>query len=322
MEVDVEAVADELYQQDPASFTSARDGRVAAARQAGDRPAAAAIKAFKRPTPPAWAVNLLARANPDEIEALVDLGDRLRQAQASLSGDELRQLTRERHKFIVGLARQTRSLASEHGHPLSPTAGRQVEETLNAALADPEAAVAVASGRLVRPLDHAGMGPVDLDGAVAGSGAAPAKPVRRVSKAGSEPEGSGPEGSAPEVSAPEGPAPEGSAPSRLEAELEQMRAEVAAAEEQLRSAEETAGAAASASETASHLRAEAESEVRGLEAQLDSARSRAESARLEAALASRSRDDADRSLNTARRRVREAQERLTAIEHRRPRAAK
>ena len=266
--MDVEAVADELYQQDPASFIARRDGRVAAARQEGDRPAALAIKAFKRPSPPAWAVNLLARANPDEIEALVDLGARLRQAQANLSGDDLRRLTRERHKFIAGLARQARSLATNHGHPLSPTAGRQVEETLNAALADPEAALAVASGRLVRPLEHAGLGPVDLEGAVAGPSAAAARPGREDPKA--EPE------------------PAGGALARHQAELDETRGQAAAAEEQLRSAEGAAGDAASALEMVSHARAEAESEVRRLEAQLDSARSRAETARLEAALASRS----------------------------------
>ena len=300
--MDVEAIADELYQQDPASFTSTRDARVAAARQEGDRPAAVAIKAFKRPSPPAWVVNLLARANPGEMEALADLGARLRQAQTSLSGDELRLLTRERHKFIVGLARQARSLASDHGHPLSATAGRQVEETLNAALADPEAAAAVASGRLVRSLEHAGLGPVDLDGAVAGPGASGAKAARAAPKAKAEPE------------------PDGSAQG-LEAQLEELRAEAAAAEEQLRSAEAVAGDAASALEMASDGRTEAESEVRRLEAQLDSARSRAEAARLEAAHASRSHQDAERSVEMARRRVREAQERLTAIE-RRPRTGK
>jgi hypothetical protein len=247
-------------------------------------------------------VNLLARANPDEIDALADLGDRLRQAQASLSGDELRLLTRERHKFIVSLARQARSLASDHGHPLSPTAGRQVEETLNAALADPDAAAAVASGRLVRPLEHTGLGPIDLGGAAAGVGASAAEQIRAVSKAG------------PETGA--------SAESHLEAELEQTQAEAAAAEGQLRSAEEAAGAAASASEAASHATVEAEGEVRRLEGLLDSARSRAEAARLEAALAWRSGQDADRSVEMARRRVSEARERLTAIERRRPWAAK
>jgi hypothetical protein len=296
--VDVEAVADELYQQDPASFTSRRDAQVAAARQEGDRPAAAAIKALKRPSPPAWAVNLLARTSPDEVDALGDLGARLREAQATLSGEELRALTRERHKFIVGLARQARTLAADHGHPLSPTAGRQVEDTLNAALADPEAAVAVASGRLVRSLEHAGMGPVELDGAVAGPGSPVARPARGARK------------SEPDL--------DGSAQARILAELEEVRAEAAAADEQLRSAEKAAGEAASTLESASRVRAEADSEVRGLEAQLDSARSRAEAARLEAGVAWRAHQQAERALEASRRRVRDAQDRLTKIDRQRP----
>jgi hypothetical protein len=311
--VDVGAVVDELYQQDPGSFTSQRDARVAAARREGDRPAAVAIKAFKRPSPPAWAINLLARAHPDEIDELVDLGARLRQAQASLSGEELRVLTRERRKFVVGLAREARSLASDHGHPLSATAARQVEDTLNAALADPEASVAVASGRLVRSLEHAGLGPVDLDGAVAGTvtASSTAGSRRRRGKAESGPTKPGP--------APPGvtePGPEPSARARVEAELKEMRAEAATAEEQLRSAQRGADEAASALKTAARRQADADSEVRRLEAQLDSARSQAEAAKVEAALASRSREDADRSLEAARLRAREVQKRLTAIERR------
>jgi hypothetical protein len=305
--VDVDAIADELYQEDPASFVSLRDARVGAARQEGDRQGAAAIKALKRPSPPAWAVNLLARAHPDELDGLADLGARLRQAQASLSGEELRGLSRERHKFVVGLARQARSLAADKGHPLSPNADRQVEETLNAALADPEAAVAVASGRLVRSLEHAGMGAVDLDGAVAGVTASPVGPNRKAPKA--EP-GAAEAGS------------DATARARLEAEFEQVTGQAASAEGELRSVQETAGAATSALERASQLQDEAERQVRRLEAELASARSRAETAKVEAALASRSRDEAERSLEAARSRVQEARERLLEVEGRRRRSGK
>jgi hypothetical protein len=310
--VDVDAVADELYQEDPASFVSLRDARVGAARQEGDRQGAAAIKAFKRPSPPAWAVNLLARAHPDELDGLADLGARLRQAQASLSGEELRGLSRERHKFVVGLARQARSLAADKGHPLSANADRQVEETLNAALADPEAAVAVASGRLVRSLEHAGMAAVDLDGAVAGVTIFPVGPNRKAQKA---------EPGAAEPGAAEARS-DASARARLEAEFEQVTGEAAAAENELRSVQETAGAATSALERASQLQDEADREVRRLEAELASARSRAETAKVEAALASRSRDEAERSLEATQSRVRAARERLLAIQGRRPRTGK
>jgi hypothetical protein len=296
----VDAVAEELYQEDPSSFVAQRDARVAAARQAGDRPTADAIKAFKRPSPPAWAVNRLARAHPDQMEALVDLGSRLRQAQDSLSGDELRVLSRERHKFIVGLARQAQSLASGEGHPLSTAASRQVEDTLNAALADPDAAMAVVSGRLVRSLEHTGLGPVDLNGAVAGAGAAGAGAgaattprARRATPAGDT-----------ETAAP------------LAAELDKARLEAAAAEQALGSAELAARDAASVFDRASERQVAAESEVHRLAEVLEAARTEAAAAKAEVSAAAGSRQDAERSLDAARHLAREAQERLIELEKR------
>ena len=289
-------MAEELYQQDPSSFVAQRDARVAAARQEGDRPAADAIKALKRPSPPAWAVNLLARANPGEMEALVDLGSRLRQAQESLSGDELRVLSRERHKFIVGLARQAQSLATGQGHPLSTAAARQVEDTLNAALADPDAAMAVASGRLVRSLEHAGLGPVDLSGALAGPPAAGAGETSRAPRA--------------------KPAGAGSAAARLAAEVDEMRAEAPHAEEGVRAAELAARAAGSAFDRASERQAGAEAEVGRLAGLLEAARAEAAAAKTEVSAAAGSRKDAARSLDAARRRARETQERLIELEKR------
>jgi hypothetical protein len=105
------------------------------------------------------------------MATLLELGARLREAQAHLAGDDLRRLTRDRQQVIRGLAREARSLAAARGRPLSATAGRQVEETLNAVLADPDAATAVATGRLIRSLEYAGVGPIDASGAVAGPSA-------------------------------------------------------------------------------------------------------------------------------------------------------
>jgi len=306
--VDVEAVAGDLYQLDPASFVAERDTRVAAARGEGDRPAADAIKAFKRPSPPAWAVNLLARADPDDLDALVDLGARLRAAQAALSGDELRRLSRERHKFVSGLARQARNLAAERGRPLSPTAGRQVEETLNAALADAEAAAAVASGRLVRALEHTGMGPVDLDGAVAGP-SGDRKPARSPGpKAGSGPSDSDMAQLDAQLT------PLKTQPTPLKAELDRRRAEAAAAEQEVAAAEAVAQEAGGAFDAADQRRVAAESDVHRLEADLQSARAEAKAARAAAGTAARSRQEAERALDAARHRSALAQERVAGLE--------
>ena len=176
--MDPAQVVDQLYVLDPSEFTAARDGRAAEARKAGDRAAAADIKALRRPSPAAWAVNLLAHERADELSRLIELGARLRQAQASLSAEDMRDLSRQRQEIVSALARQARQLVSERGRPISDAGSRQIEDTLVAAVADPDAAAAVATGRLERALDYTGLGPVDLEKAVAGPPAPPTAPGR------------------------------------------------------------------------------------------------------------------------------------------------
>ena len=52
-------IGDELYALPPAGFTAARYDRVQRAKLAGDRATADQVAALKRPTVPAWLVNLL-----------------------------------------------------------------------------------------------------------------------------------------------------------------------------------------------------------------------------------------------------------------------
>ncbi len=168
----LETALDELYGLDPSEFTARRDARATEARKEGDRELAAAVKALRRPSAAASTVNMMARSRADEVGRLIDLGARLREAQAALSGDELRALGRQRQQVVAGLAHEARRLAREAGHPISEATAREVEATFEAALADAAAGEAVRAGRLVRALEHRGMDPVDLEGAVAG--AAPA----------------------------------------------------------------------------------------------------------------------------------------------------
>ena len=177
--MDFDAVANDLYGLAPSEFTAWRDARAADARRQGDRAGAAAVKALKKPSPAAWAVNVLAEERSEDLARLLELGEQLRTAQSQLRADELRMLGRQRQSIVSGLAREARRLVAARGHPISDAAGRQVEETLNAALADPDAALAVVSGRLVRPLEHTGMGSVDVNQAVAAAAAPATKPVAR-----------------------------------------------------------------------------------------------------------------------------------------------
>ncbi|MDQ1360885.1 MAG: hypothetical protein QOJ44_1262 [Acidimicrobiaceae bacterium] len=162
-----DTIANELYGLRPEEFTAARDARAAAARRDGDRELASAIKKLRRPTPAAWLVNLLAREYPDRIVRLLELGSHMRQAQSALAAADLRRLSRERRTVVGGLVSDARDLARSAGQSVSEASWRELETTLEAALADADAGKAIQTGRLTTGMSYSGLGPVDLSGAVA-----------------------------------------------------------------------------------------------------------------------------------------------------------
>ena len=156
--VGVDDIAAELYGRPPDEFTKARD---AAARAATDPATGKAIKALRKPTAAAYVVNRLVRDRPGDVAELLALGEQLRTAMVTGSGD-VRELAEQRRELIARLA--------------GPDAPADVIATLEAATADPELAAAVRSGRLVRPLRYAGFGALpDVSTAVA---TPMAKPMR------------------------------------------------------------------------------------------------------------------------------------------------
>jgi hypothetical protein len=156
--VDLDEIADELYARPPEEFVAVRKARQDQAKDDGDKALAKEIGALPKPTAAAWVCNLLVRAGRGEIENLVELGDLLREAQESLAGNQLKALDAQRRRLISALTRQARGLAAERDHPVSTAVATQVEETLRAAMADPEAGQALLSGRLTSPMSYSGMG--------------------------------------------------------------------------------------------------------------------------------------------------------------------
>ncbi|MDI2128391.1 hypothetical protein [Yinghuangia seranimata] len=147
-----DTVAGELYALPPSEFTAARDAHAAQARKDGDRPLAERIRALRRPTLAAWASNLLVRAQPDEVDGVLELGEALRAAHRDLDGARLRALSAQQRTLTTALARQARTLAADAGQALSDQALGEVRDTVQAALADPDSGTAWASGRLTHPL--------------------------------------------------------------------------------------------------------------------------------------------------------------------------
>lgn len=161
-------VADELYALAPTEFRTAREERARQARADGDADLAEAIKKLRRPTVSAWLVNLLVREAPGQVRELLELGESLREAQQALAADRLRDLSVQRRQLITALTQEAKRLAADVSQSLSAQVEHEVQDTLEAALADSGIADAVGSGRLTRALSYAGLGEgVGVDDAVA-----------------------------------------------------------------------------------------------------------------------------------------------------------
>lgn len=152
----VRRASDELYAMDPEQFVSRRAELATAARSAGDPVAAKRIAGLHKPTRSAWTVNSLARAEPELLGELIELGDQLRQAEHSLDGDQLRELSRRRGQLVESLVRAAfRATGQRSG---SGAVGEEVRSTLSAAVADAEVAELVTSGTLIRSARWDGFG--------------------------------------------------------------------------------------------------------------------------------------------------------------------
>jgi hypothetical protein len=299
--VDLATAATELYRLLPAEFVAARDAQAAEARVAGDRPLAVAIKALRRPTTSAWMANWLARARSDELGRLLTLGAAMRSAQDHLRGDELRQLSLQRHQVIAALASEARRAAAEAGLPVGEQAASELVATLNAALADDVAAEAVRSGHLAVALQHTGFGARD-----AGSAPIPTAPMP----------------TAPTPTRPTRPGPDAAQPDRQadaerrahaerQAEAERRR-HLEAATGALRQAESTAAGADRHVGEATRLAADADERLVRLRAEVAELEQQLVAAQAEQAAATEALSRAEAERTSARRTASEAAEAVVA----------
>jgi hypothetical protein len=152
----LQEIGTELYGLAPGKFTAARNARAKQAREAGDKELAAAIAKLPRPAVTGWLANQLVRRHADDVRALLELGEELREATASLDADRLRELSRRQRQAVDALVEQARRLGRDAGQTVSEDTARGLAETLHAALADPEAADQLAAGQLTGVLSRSG----------------------------------------------------------------------------------------------------------------------------------------------------------------------
>lgn len=162
----LDEIAAELCLLPPDEFTAARNAR---AKEIDDPELASRVRALRKPLLAAWVVNVFADERAEELGEALELADALREAQEDLDASALTALSRDRRKLVRRLAEEAAELATARGERITASTKDAVQETMNAAMFDPEAAAAVSSGRLLQPIEAAGADPIDLTDAVAGS---------------------------------------------------------------------------------------------------------------------------------------------------------
>jgi hypothetical protein len=296
----LDAAADELYAVPPDEFIGARDAAVAAARERGDRELAKAIGRLRRPTKAAWLANLLARHRAAQLDGLLGLAAGLADAQRTLDGTALRQLSSKRHQLVAAMAREAGRLAQEAGDPAAEGVLRELQGILDAALARPEIAEQVRSGRLTRTLTYTGFGPEADPDAVPVPATRPAPPATE-------------EPPAPDT----GPASEDAERARrerLQAERDRRAEALAAAEDEEVAARAKQDADESARDEAVTAREDARRRVAELTAELEAAREQERVAVAAARDAETEAKASARAVGVAASRTARAQARLEELE--------
>jgi hypothetical protein len=152
---------DRLYGLPLDEFVGQRDALAKRLRSGGDRDAAAMVKALRKPTAGAWALNQAVRRRRSETQQLLAAGERLRGAHSALlsGGDraELRAAMDDQRRLAAALADCAEAIASETGKS-GPALKERVRSTLHAAAIDDEVREQLAAGRLVREREAVGLG--------------------------------------------------------------------------------------------------------------------------------------------------------------------
>ncbi len=145
-----DAELERLYGGELDEFVAARTAAAKELRSRGLREEADAVAALRKPSVAAAIVNRLARANAGLVDELLAAGARLREVQLGAAAPhELRAAVTAETRALDALIRAAGEIAARPGAG-GQAALERVRETLHAAALDPDLAVEVRRGVLVR----------------------------------------------------------------------------------------------------------------------------------------------------------------------------
>jgi hypothetical protein len=157
---DLAAEIADLYRLPFEQWTAARNALAARLRAAGRKADAEAVKALRKPSLSAWAVNQLFRSEGERMDELLAAGQRARAAQgqavAGRGAEAFREALKGARRQIEALRRRAAELLAEGGKPPGAAVVERVGTDLEALAFSPAAAAQGARGYLDADLDPPG----------------------------------------------------------------------------------------------------------------------------------------------------------------------
>ena len=151
---------DELYGAPLDEFVSRRDALARSLRKEGKREEADEVKALRKPSVAAWAVNVLAREEREAVDELLAAGERLRAAHAELldGGDPgaVQEAAGAERTAVEGLVAAAHGVLADAGRPATDATLDRVRDTLHAAASDDTVRELVRAGRVVEDAEATG----------------------------------------------------------------------------------------------------------------------------------------------------------------------
>jgi hypothetical protein len=146
---------DEIFGGPPAGFIKGRDALAQELKKAGNEEEAKRVKALRKPSKAAAALNALALDDPKPVKRYLGLAEKLRKATSGrIDVKRMRELAREEGELLEDLVASAGAL----GDGLSSSTLDRVRETLQAAQVDSDLAAKVLSGRVEREERAASVG--------------------------------------------------------------------------------------------------------------------------------------------------------------------
>jgi hypothetical protein len=156
----LEAEIAELYGEPLEQWTAARNALAARLRGAGRKADAEAVKALRKPSASAWAVNQLFRDEGERMDELLAAGKRARAAQgqavAGRGAEVFREALKAARRQIEELRRRAAELLAKDGKKAGAAVVERVGTNLEALAFSPAAAAQGARGYLDADLDPPG----------------------------------------------------------------------------------------------------------------------------------------------------------------------